>query len=168
MGRSWGGRNFFYSKEEALSTDVCFYFDIMADAGFTLTLTSIETPWCGSPQQSPEYGQWQYSLDGGTGWTDIGGAETLPHGSYDWVYLDLSGIEDLKEVSGVTFRLVLWGGESGTNGRFSFGTGTASGIGPSLPNALTINGILNIPEPSAMTLLVFGSAAFLLRRRKQK
>ena len=170
MGKAWGGSNFLYTKEEALDNDVCFYFNIIVAPGFTVSLESIQTPWCGSPLQSPELGQWQYSLDAGiTGWNDVGGAYSLPHGAYDVITLDLTGETDLSEISGVevTFRLLLWDGEDGHNGRFSFGTGTTSG--PPIPwgNSLIINGTI-VPEPSAAALLVLSGAALLLRRRRRE
>ena len=170
MGKAWGGSNFLYTKDQALAADVCFYLDIIIAPEVIVSLTSIQTPWCGSPLQSPESGQWQYSLDAGTtGWNDVGGEYVLPHGSYDVITLDLTGETALSEISGVTvtFRLLLWGGEDGTSGRFSFGTGTTSGPATPWGNSLIINGDV-VPEPSAAALLVLSGVALLLRRKKMR
>jgi len=171
MAHAWGGHRFDVSEADAYSQDVAFYFDVIIAPGLIVTFDSIQTPLYGSPTQSPEKGQWQYSLNGGA-WENIGDEQSpLPHGVYDWLSLDLTGVTDLKEVSNatVTFRLVLWGGTGGSNGRFYFGKGTASPIDPTfagMPNTLTVNGTI-VPEPSAAALLALSGIALLLRRRKR-
>ena len=109
------------TKIIAENQDASFLFDITVGPGFSLSLESIQTPWCGWYDPSGPggtggtlYGQWQYSLDNGaTAWNDIG-PETglLPFDRWDWVELDLTGQSALQDISNVTvtFRLLLWGG----------------------------------------------------------
>ena len=174
---AWGGSNFTdQSLTEAVERGggVYFAFDIIAEAGHTLSLYTIETAWSGSRLESPLYGQWQYLLYGETEWVDIPGGQfgegegydqSLPHGSHDWIVLDLTGEEALQNLTtSATFRFVAWGGE-GTNGRFYFGTGSGS----STPNTFTVTGDWDVvPEPSSAALLVLSGAALLLRRKRRQ
>jgi len=180
MSHAWGGRNYLAADaNEALEEKIFFVFDVIAAEGFTMSLDSIQTPWYGSPLQSPSSGLWQYSVDGGDTWENIGGTRNLPSevhgtgGQYDWVNLDLKDIDDLQDIYEAMFRLVIWGGggaSGGRNGRFYLGTGTAPPIDSDLKgvdNTLTVWGTFTaIPEPSAVALLVLSGAAILLRRRK--
>ena len=158
--------------------DAAFLFDITVGPDFSLSLESIQTPWCGWYDPSGPggtggtlYGQWQYSLDNGaTAWNDIGGSTgLLPFDRWDWVELDLteqSALQDISNVT-VTFRLLLWGGDHNT--QFYFGKDTVlpvPGLTDNFPNTLIIYGtLIPIPEPSAITLIALSGVALLLRRR---
>jgi len=181
---SWGVRGIQNSYAQAVQNDVAIYFDLIIAPGTIYSLDSIQTPWftkmpSGQEKDDPDvYAQWQYSVGGGT-WNDIGGPEKPSHTSYDWVNLDLTGYEDLTEITDitVTFRLLLWGGAVNGNSMIYFGKDTlganpASPYYPdmlSFPNTLSIHGtVVVLPEPTAMALIVLSGAALLLRRRKRE
>jgi|GEM_PF-2590456 len=179
---AWGGTGFSgATKADSILSDTCLMFDIIVGADVLLSLDSIEAPWFGYQVSGGPggtggtlYGQWQYSLSNGLGWSDIGG-ETglLPFGYYDWLSLDLKSYTDLQGITDatVTFRLLLWGGDKQGNTEFYFGKDTVDplpGLSDTYPNSLTINGTvitLFVPEPSAAFLAIIGAASLLLRRR---
>ncbi len=153
--RAWGGNGWDSADSAAAITAGDFAtFTVQADAGFTLSLSSIDPFEYRRSGTGPANGLVQYSLGGA--FTDIApvsyssssssGASLSP--------IDLSGIADLQNLAAstlVTFRIVNWGGTSGAGTWYLFDVGNDAGA-----NDFAVNGstAIAVPEPSTLAILV--------------
>ncbi len=114
---AWGGTGFVYANEAAAVTGNSFVtFSVTANSGYTVSFTNLPAYNIRRSGTGSSTGIWQYQVGSGA-FTDIGsaitwGTVTTSTGNPETA-IDLSGIAALQNVpagTGVTFRIVLWGG----------------------------------------------------------
>jgi hypothetical protein len=140
-----------------------------ANAGFLLSLSSIDAYNIRRSGTGPSNVLWQYSLDGTT-FTDIGaaaaiGAVTTAAGNPQ-ALIDLTGISALQNVAAtttVTLRALLWGASAtgGTGYLNSVGTGSANTTDFSISGEL-----VPVPEPATLGLAAMSLVGLLAARRR--
>lgn len=120
-GNAWGGNDMQgTSLANAITISDFFTFTLTPNAGFTLSLNSINPYNVRRSGTGPTTGQWQYQVGAGA-FTDIGtaitwGATTTATGNSQGA-IDLSVIPALQNIAPgitITFRCVTWGGSSST------------------------------------------------------
>ena len=136
---AWGGNNFTAANfDAAVTANEYVTFTLTANAGYTLSLSSIGEYNIRRSNSGPSTGQWQYAI-GTDAFVNIGGditwgAVTTNVGNPQEA-IDLSAISALQDVaagSTVTFRLAVWGA-TGTGGTFYFNDS------PSTPEVLGLS-----------------------------
>lgn len=157
---AWGGTAFNVSSlADAISGNKIITFEIEPNLGFKISFEEIAPYNVRRSGTGPTTGQWQYSINGGTTFSDISsnitwGTNTTARGN-DKNAIDLSGINELQNVtSRVIFRLVIWGA-SAVGGTFYLNGNTGSGV-PTTHNQLIINAS-EVALP--VTLLSFSTIA---------
>jgi hypothetical protein len=168
---AWGGNDFIIASPTfatAVAGNEFATIDLKADAGYVLSLSSIDPYNIRRSASGPTTGQWQYSIDG-TNFTDIGSAitwgGTTSNAGNAQALIDLTGISALQNVpdtTTVTLRVVTWGATS-TGGTWYFNSPPAS----STAIDLSISGdVAPVPEPATVGLASLAIvAAFAVRRR---
>lgn len=168
---AWGSRDFESgntSAADAVADLEYSTFSVSPNAGYVLSLTSIDPYNIRRSATGPSTGQWQYSLDG-TNFTDIGSAitwGTITTGTGNpQASIDLSGIsalQNLAEGTTVTFRVPTWGATS-SGGTWYFNTNGTAGA-----NDLVLNGTVEavvVPEPMSIAYLTVVGLLLSLWRR---
>ncbi|MEI6196822.1 MAG: immunoglobulin domain-containing protein, partial [Verrucomicrobiota bacterium] len=119
---AWGGTGFVFANEAAAITGNSFAtFGITNTSSGTMSVTNIAAYNIRRSGTGSSTGVWQYQVGNGA-FTDIGsaitwGSVTTSSGNLQTA-IDFSGISALQNIpagTGVTFRIVLWGG-TGTGG----------------------------------------------------
>jgi endonuclease/exonuclease/phosphatase family metal-dependent hydrolase len=133
-GNAWGANAWDQTSEAAaISTGDTFTFGFTVTAGGTVSLNQFNAFNIRRSGTGPQTYQIQYSVDGGTTYTDIFGTPRNPIGSSTaaggnaQAAISLSGIPQLQNISAgthVMFRGAMWGGASaGTAYLNNFQTG---------------------------------------------
>lgn len=154
-------------QNNGISTANTDYFQIIlsADAGYSLSLSSIDAIFNGTPGYAVTPGvdmQWGYSTDGST-FSLIGSPVTKIGTSSTVVNFDLSsaGITDVAAGTDVTLRFYATG--QTTTGGWGFFSPGGTTVG------LAINGTTQvIPEPSVFALMAIGGLALTRYARRRK
>jgi PEP-CTERM motif len=164
-GNAWDGNA---SAAAAVAASDFATFSVTANAGFTMSMTSIDAYNVRRSASGPSTGQWQYSTDG-TNFFDIGGpitwgAVTTSVGNPQTL-IDLSGIGALQNLAAgatATFRVVNWNATGGT------GTWYLNQNGVAASNDFVVQGNFSaIPEPSTAGLIGMVLVAGTLFRRRR-
>jgi hypothetical protein len=149
------------NKQEALSNNCYYEFNIQAQPGSNISLYGIETKLRRQEFSASTY-RWMYSLDG-TGFTDLGTEDVImtefaDNTGYVQPALLLNGNSDLQNLPAdkpVIFRLYAWGGTETATTRKHFGFGQSKlAAGPSLKvtgsvrSTTTLVPAVNDSEPS--------------------
>lgn len=159
-GLAAGSYNFAYvsttsvttTKETASTNNEYFQLAIPPKSGYKVSLSTLKYRFrCVS--SGPVNYRWLYSIDGGTGFTEIGtadGVSTVSSGGVEY-QLDLSGISDLQNVKQtVLLRMVVWGATANTAvfgfGRILSGSSTGAPI-----NSIYIRGIVDESTSTAVS-----------------
>jgi hypothetical protein len=169
---AWGGSGWDGTTDAAgaIAAAKVATFSAKANAGFTLSLGSIDAYNVRHSGTGPATGQWQYSLDGSL-FTNLGapitwGSNTTAAGNPQTA-INLSAIPALQllpATTTVTFRLANYNA-SGSGGTWYFNdpagsAGTDFSISGSTATA-------NVPEPASLALASIGGIALVLFRRRQ-
>lgn len=169
---AWGGTGFITTSPNlanAIAADEFITFSVSANAGFELSLSSIDAYNIRRSGSGPTTGQWQYSLGGGS-FNDIGSAitwgTTTTSAGNNQAAISLSGISELQGVdSGISvlFRVVTWGA---TN---SGGTWYLNDPADTAATDFGVSGTITaVPEPTSMVLVgLMGVAGVAVRARRR-
>ena len=162
VSNAWGATKFTPSGTLDSEIDAAkFYtFTLTADAGYTLSLTTIGAYNIRRSATGPSMGQWQYQV-GNQGFINIGGNITWGNvttaAGNPQAAIDLSSIADLQNVPAgvtVTIRLVNFGASSTAGTNYLNTTGNASDLFITGNVAATGQIPTAISSPSVHTVLV--------------
>ncbi len=127
--------------------DSWFQFAITADAGYTLTIDTIELSAWRNGGGAPEFYKWDYSLDGGTTWTPFGSTYEETNAG-DSIFRD-SSFSDSVSGGDILLRFAPTGGSGNIH-----------------IDSIVVSGSVAIPEPSSTAVLGSLLMFSLLRRRR--
>ena len=166
--RAWGGDDWTSSDAAAaIAAGEFATFTVQANAGFKLSLSSIDPFDYRRSSSGPANGLVQYSIGGA--FTDIASVSYSSSSSSGASLspIDLSGIADLQNLAAstlVTFRIVNWGATSGAGTWYLFDKGNSTA------SDFAVNGstAIAVPEPStvAIFLVLSGLASVVAARRR--
>ncbi|WP_162525294.1 PEP-CTERM sorting domain-containing protein [Rariglobus hedericola] len=155
----------------ALAANNWITITLNADAGYTMSLASIDAFNVRRSASGPITGLLQYSVDSGTSFNDIGSAITwgnVTTSSGNAVAsIDLSGIVDLQNVASVTFRILNYGA-TGASGTWYLNEPTATaGVSDFTLSGTTA--LSQVPEPSTYAMVLGGLVLTIVvaQRRRQ-
>jgi len=138
LSRGFGGTGFVNggTKSQAETSNAYYQFTVAAQAGYEMSLSTLDAVLRRSSSSSPGTYCWKYSTDG-TNFTQIGSDIGMTNTDAEGIaqtQISLSGIGELQNVpvgTVVTFRLYAWGASS-TSATFGIGKTPASTTTPSL------------------------------------
>lgn len=139
------------AKATAITNNEYYQLAVSPKSGYKVSLSTLKYRFrCVS--SGPVNYRWLYSIDGGTGFTEIGtadGVSTVSSGGVEY-QLDLSGISDLQNVKQtVLLRMVVWGATANTAvfgfGRILSGSSTGAPI-----NSIYVRGIVDESTSTAV------------------
>ncbi|MCF8451106.1 MAG: Ig-like domain-containing protein, partial [Taibaiella sp.] len=153
-GNAWGGTDWQGASEAAgISIGDSITFRITANSGFMVSLSSFQLFYRRSGTGASN-GKLQYSLDGGTSYTDI---STLSYSSSSssgssLPSVSLSGIAALQNVpcgTTIRFRIINWGGTGSSGTWYVFSSGlSVSGTVTSYPAPAVVSSPVSVSIPS--------------------
>jgi hypothetical protein len=152
LGNSYGSTNFTASgtKADAIANSKFLLFSLNSKTNYAVSLSTLDVRFRRSAT-GPNAFRWQFTIDGGTNYTDIGSSDisyTLTTTGGDaQTQINLSSIPALQNVSSsttITLRLLCWGATS-TNGTFAIGRSLTNG---STDYSLSIGGTVSSTAPS--------------------
>lgn len=152
------------TRANATSNGKFVTFSITVDAGYEMSIETIDPIRYQRDNNGPTSGALEYQINGGAFVTAVAAIAYNGGAGQSVAAINLTGIAELQSVAAgttVTFRLVNWGGTNQNDGgRWAFNNGIATG------NDLAINGtVALVPAPGAIALLGAAGLIGAVRRR---